>query len=193
MGDRKLFSPNFVEETIIKIIKIKKNIQTAQGKQKSYADLRRRDLKFEKGDRVFLKFTSFKRINRFGNREKLNPRFIGSFEILEQIGMTACRLVLPLELSRVHYVFHVSILSKYNQDPSHILSHEAFLLEYDLSYEKVPVGIVDLKSSAIEKFYSLRSYGRTIRRKRSLRNWNQTSESSIPSCLISKKITNLRN
>ena len=146
VGDRRLFGPDLVEETTSKIVKIKKNIQTAQSRQKRYADTRRRDLAFEKGDRVFLKVTPFKGISRFGRRGKLNPRYIGPFEILDKIGTTAYRLALPPELSRVHNVFHVSMLRKYNPDPSHVVAHEPLSLREDLSYEEVPVSITDRES-----------------------------------------------
>ena len=65
-----------------------------------------------------------KGIMRFGTKGKLSPRYIGPFEILERIGKVAYKLALPPELSLVHNVFHVSMLSKYISDPSHVLEHE---------------------------------------------------------------------
>lgn len=53
VGDRKLFGLDLVEETTTKIVKIIKNIQITLSRQKSYADSRKRDLEFEKCDRVF--------------------------------------------------------------------------------------------------------------------------------------------
>ncbi|KAL4290588.1 hypothetical protein GQ457_14G019800 [Hibiscus cannabinus] len=44
---------------------------------------------------------------------KLSPRFIGPFEVIERIGHIAYQLVLPLEISKIHDVFHVSMLRKY--------------------------------------------------------------------------------
>ena len=58
---------------------------------------------------------------RFGKRGKLSLRYIGPFEIVERIGPVAYRLDLPEELSRVHNVFHISMLRKYIADPSHVL------------------------------------------------------------------------
>ena len=58
---------------------------------------------------------------RFGKRGKLSPRFIGPFEILERVGTVAYRLALPPSLSDVHEVFHVSMLSKYTLDPTHVV------------------------------------------------------------------------
>lgn len=100
-------------------------------------------MEFEKGDRVFLNITHFKGISRFDKIGKVNPRFIGPFEILDRIGTAAYRLTLPPELSRVYNLFHVSMLRKYNSDPSHILAHEPVLLQEDLSYEEVLVDIID--------------------------------------------------
>ena len=58
---------------------------------------------------------------RFGKHEKLSPRFIGPFEILERIGVVAYRLALPPSMSYVHEVFHVSMLHKYTPDPAHVV------------------------------------------------------------------------
>ncbi|KAL5561823.1 hypothetical protein UlMin_031570 [Ulmus minor] len=61
-------------------------MKSAQSRQKSYADKRRRPLEFQVGDSVFLKISPFKGIIRFGKRGKLNPRYIGPYEILERVG-----------------------------------------------------------------------------------------------------------
>ena len=86
---------------------------------------------------------------RFGKRGKLSPRYIGPYEITECIGPVAYRLALPAELSRVHDVFHVSMLRKYMPDPSHILEHQPVELEEDLSYEEQPVQILDRKEQML--------------------------------------------
>ncbi|GJS54734.1 hypothetical protein Tco_0628096 [Tanacetum coccineum] len=86
--------------------------------QKCYADNRRKPLEFEVGDRVMLKVSPWKGVIRFGKKEKLAPRYVGPFEILERIGPVAYRLRLPEELSGVHETFHVSNLKKYLADAS---------------------------------------------------------------------------
>ena len=84
-----------------------------------------------------------KGIMRFGKKRKLSPRFIGPYEILGKVGNVSYKLVLPLELSSVHNVFHVSMLRRYISDPSHVLSQEPLALDLDLSYEKRPIQILD--------------------------------------------------
>ena len=79
---------------------------------------------------------------RFGKQGKLSPRYIEPFEIVEKIGLVAYRLDLPEELSRVHIVFHISMLRKYISDPSHVLEAPKIKLRDDLSYEEQPVQIL---------------------------------------------------
>ena len=100
---------------------IRQRLLTAQSRQKSYADVRRRPLEFEVGDHVFLKVMPNRGVVRFGKRGKLLPRFIGPFEILERVGIVAYRLALPPSMSGVHKVFHVSMLRKYALDPTHVV------------------------------------------------------------------------
>ncbi|XP_028097000.1 uncharacterized protein LOC114296867 [Camellia sinensis] len=80
---------------------------------------------------------------RFGKRGKLNPRYIGPFEILERIGPVAYRLALPPELSNVHNVFHVSMFHRYLRDPEHVVDYKNLEVQEDLSYEKQSVHILD--------------------------------------------------
>ncbi|XP_022159225.1 uncharacterized protein LOC111025643 [Momordica charantia] len=117
-------------------------MQVAQSSQKSYADVRRRELEFVVGERVFLRVAPVKGILRSGKKGKLSARFIGPFEILERIGPVAYRLAMPPSLAAVHNVFHVSMLRKYIHDPSHVLDPEPLQLDESLCYEEVPVTIL---------------------------------------------------
>ncbi|XP_038882343.1 uncharacterized protein LOC120073598 [Benincasa hispida] len=115
---------------------------TAQSRQKSYADVRCKDLEFEVGGKMFLKVALMKGVLRFGRRDKLNPRFIEPFEILERVGTVAYWLALPPSLSIVHNVFHVFMLRKYVADSSHVVDYEPFHLNENLSYEEEPIQIL---------------------------------------------------
>ncbi|XP_020104082.1 uncharacterized protein LOC109721075 [Ananas comosus] len=82
-------------------------------------------------------------VKRFGVQEKLSPRFVGPFEILERVGAVAYKVALPPRLAGVHDVFHVSNLRKYVHDPEHILEYVPTKLQEDMTYEKFPAFIVD--------------------------------------------------
>ena len=79
---------------------------------------------------------------KFGKKVKLALRYIGPFEIRARVGEVAYMLVLPPELSRIHPVFHVSMLRKYIADPSHVLQPQAVELSEDITYEEFSVAIV---------------------------------------------------
>ncbi|XP_038886776.1 uncharacterized protein LOC120076894 [Benincasa hispida] len=57
---RKLLGPELMQTTNEEIQKIRARMQPAQSRQKSYADVRRKDLKFETGVKVFLKVAPMK-------------------------------------------------------------------------------------------------------------------------------------
>ena len=118
-------------------------LETAESRQKSYVDKRRRPLEFQVGDSVFLKAAPLKGVMRFGKKGKLSPRYVGPFEIIERIGKVAYRLALSPDLSAVHNVFHVSMLKKYMPYPSHVLTEEPIEVHEDLTYEEKPIKILD--------------------------------------------------
>ncbi|GJY68961.1 putative reverse transcriptase domain-containing protein [Tanacetum coccineum] len=118
VGQVQLTGPELVQETTERIIQIKKRIQTARDRQKSYADLKRKPMEFQVGDKVMLKVSPWKWVLRFGKRGKLNPIYVGPFKVLKNVRAVAYKLELPQELSRVHNMFHVSNLKKcYSDDP----------------------------------------------------------------------------
>nr|GEX28740.1 hypothetical protein [Tanacetum cinerariifolium] len=87
VGEVQLIGPEIVQETSEKIIQIKQRIQAVRDRQKSYANLKRRPMKFQVGDSVKLK-------------------------VFEKVRAIAYKLKLPQELSKVHNKFHVSNLKK---------------------------------------------------------------------------------
>ena len=94
------------------------------------------------GDKVFLKVFPWRKVLRFGKKGKLSPRFIGPYEILERIGPVAYRLALPLELTKLHNVFHVSMLRRYRFDGSHILPVQVVQVQTIFSYDEEPKAIM---------------------------------------------------
>ena len=93
-----LSGPDLVQEMMDKVRIIRDRIKAAQDRQKSYADLHRRENNYEVGDRSFLKFLPGKEqfiLEKKGG--KLSPRFIGTYEVSKKIGPVAYRLNLPLK------------------------------------------------------------------------------------------------
>jgi len=86
LGDRKLNGLEMVQITTEKVKIIKDRMKAAQDRQKSYADVRRRPIDFNVGDRVYLKVAPWKHMLRFGMKGKLAPRYIGPYEVIERIG-----------------------------------------------------------------------------------------------------------
>ena len=87
------------------------NIRHAQQRQSHYANKKRRDLSFEVGDKVLL---SGSHINQPGSR-KLNPKYLGPFEITRVISPVSYQLKLPDDW-KIHDVFHISLLKPYYED-----------------------------------------------------------------------------
>ena len=148
VGEQEL-GPELVCITNEAVQKIRVRMRTAQSRQKSYVDVRRRNLKFEEGDPVFLKVAPMKDILKFGRKGKLSPRFIGPFEILERVGSEAYKLALPPSLSSVHDVFHVSMLRKYITDPTHIIDYKPLKIEEDSSYQEKSTKILAREVKAL--------------------------------------------
>ncbi|GJT71990.1 putative reverse transcriptase domain-containing protein [Tanacetum coccineum] len=121
VGDAQLTIPAIIHETTEKIVQIKSRIQAARDRQRSYANIRRKPLEFQVGDKVMLKVSPWKGVVRFRKRGKLNPRYVGPFKVIERIGTVAYKLELPQQLSRVHNAFHVSNLKKCLSDESLVI------------------------------------------------------------------------
>ncbi|GKC72366.1 putative reverse transcriptase domain-containing protein [Tanacetum coccineum] len=154
VGQVQLTGPDLVRETTEKIVQIKQKMQAARDRQKSYADLKRKPMEFQVGDKVMLKVSPWKGVVRFGKRGKLNPRYVGPFKVLEKVGEVAYKLELPEELSRVHNMFHVSNLKKCYADEPLAVPLDGLHFDDKLHFVEEPVEIMDrevkrLKRSAI--------------------------------------------
>ena len=142
LREKKIIGPNLIKETKEKGKMIIEGLKVATDKQKSYADMKIKDVRYEIGEKVFLKVSPWKMVMRFGRKGKLSPRFIGPYEVIEKVGPVAYRLALPLELEKIHNFFHVSMFRRYKLDPSHVVSSETIELRPDLTYEEEPVEIL---------------------------------------------------
>ncbi|GJS92664.1 putative reverse transcriptase domain-containing protein [Tanacetum coccineum] len=141
VGEVQLTGSEIVQETTEKIIQIKQRIQAARDRQKSYANLKRKPMEFQVGDRVMLKVSPWKGVVHFGKRGKLNPRYVGPFKVLEKVGSVAYKLELPQEPSRVHNTFHVSNLKKCYVDEPLAVPLDGLHIDDKLHFIKEPVEI----------------------------------------------------
>lgn len=97
-------------ERVVLIRQLKENLAVTRNRMETNANRKRREVEFAVGDKVSVRLRPYRQISvarRLSN--KLSKRFYGPFEVGERIGMVAYRLILP-ETSRIHPVFHVSVL-----------------------------------------------------------------------------------
>ena len=104
--------------------------------------MKRKDIRYEISEKVFLKVSPWKKVMRFGKKGKLSLRFIEPYEVIKKVGPVGYRLALPPDLEKIHNVFHVSMLWRYRSDPSHVVSPETIEFRPDLTYEEEPVEIL---------------------------------------------------
>ncbi|GJX16298.1 putative reverse transcriptase domain-containing protein [Tanacetum coccineum] len=115
VGDVQLTGPEIIHETTEKIVQIRQRLQAARDRQRSYANVRRKHLEFQVGDRVMLKVVS----------------------------PVAYTLELPEELSSVHNTFHISNLKKCLSDESVVIPMKELWLDDKLNSVQEPIEIMD--------------------------------------------------
>ncbi|XP_042043835.1 uncharacterized protein LOC121789433 [Salvia splendens] len=107
------------------------------------------EIKFDVGDKVFLKVSPTRGVVWFGVKGKLKPHFVGPYEIVDEVGLVAYRLALSSGFGNVHNVFHVSQLCKYVFDPKHVIRQKEVVLIPNMSYEERPEAILDQKETMV--------------------------------------------
>ncbi|GJV27485.1 putative reverse transcriptase domain-containing protein [Tanacetum coccineum] len=115
----------------------------ARDRQRSYANVRRKPLEFQVGDRVMLKVSPRKGVIRSESKESLNLRYIRPFKILKRVGPVTYTLKLPEELSNVHNTFHVSNLKKFLFDESVVILMKELRLDEKLNFVEELVETMD--------------------------------------------------
>ncbi|XP_016683923.1 uncharacterized protein [Gossypium hirsutum] len=139
LGERQVLGPKLVSETEGKVRLIRDRLKVAFDRQKLYADLKMRDIDYFGGDFIFLKVSPWKKVPRFRRKGKLSLQFVRPYQILKRVGLVAYQLKLPPELNCIHDVFHVSMLMRFQSDPSHIVSIEKIEVKPDLTFKDEPI------------------------------------------------------
>nr|GEX79005.1 reverse transcriptase domain-containing protein [Tanacetum cinerariifolium] len=87
----------------------------------------------------------------FGNREKLNPRYVGPFKVLEKVGDVDYKLDLPEDPSKVHNTFHVSNLKKCHADEPLAVPLDGLHFDDKLYFVEEPVEIMDREVKRLKR------------------------------------------
>ncbi|KAA3484629.1 DNA/RNA polymerases superfamily protein [Gossypium australe] len=124
LSKKKLHRVDLVREIEERVKVIRDCLKAAFNPQKSYADLKRKEIEFQ----VFLKVSPWKKVLRFGRKGKLSPRFSRPYKIIERIRPVAYRLALPLELDQI------------GNDPSHVISPTEVEIQPDMTYQNLSLG-----------------------------------------------------
>ena len=91
----------------------------AKKRQEEYANMLRRDVAFEEGEKVLLLADNIRLESQAARpSKKLQAQYIGPYQIRKKISSVTYRLELPVTL-KIHPVFHISLLKKY-EEPTNI-------------------------------------------------------------------------
>nr|GEV14817.1 putative reverse transcriptase domain-containing protein [Tanacetum cinerariifolium] len=133
VGEAQLLGPEIIQETTEKIIQIKQGIQGS----------------------VMLKVSHWKGVVRFRKQEKLNPRYVGPFKVLEKVGSISYKLELLQELSKVHNTFHVSNLKKFHADEPLVVPLDGLHFDDNLHFVEEPIKIIDREVKRLKRSHIL--------------------------------------
>ncbi|GJW21662.1 putative reverse transcriptase domain-containing protein [Tanacetum coccineum] len=122
VGEAQILGPELIQETTEKIVQIKQRMQAARDRQKSYANLKRKPMEFQVGDKVMLKVSPWK----------------GVLEVVK-------------ELSRVHNTFHVSNLKNCHADEPLAVPLDGLHVDDKLHFVEEPVEIVDREVKRLKR------------------------------------------
>ncbi|WVZ58248.1 hypothetical protein U9M48_008534 [Paspalum notatum var. saurae] len=140
--EKQVFGLGIIEDAEQQLRIVRENLRVAQSRQKSYANVRRRELAFQVDDYVYWKVSPMSRIRRVNMKGKLAPRYIGPFKVLEKKGEVAYHLEIPPNLSGVHDVFHVTQLKKCLRVLEEQAPLEALNVHDDMTYTEHLVKIL---------------------------------------------------
>ncbi|KAA3466690.1 Retrotransposable element Tf2 [Gossypium australe] len=151
LRENQIHGVDLARETKEKVKVICECLKAASNRQKSYSDLKRKEIEFEVGDKVFLKVSPWRKVLRFCRKGKLSPRFIGPYEITKRIGPIAYHLALPPKMEMIHDVFHVSMLCRYRSDPSHVIVPIEVEIQPDMTYGEESIKILAREVKQLRK------------------------------------------
>eukprot|EP00253_Pinus_taeda_P013796 PITA_13796 len=148
--DKLRLGPEMLKEMEDMVKRVRVNLKAAQDRQKKFADRKRRFKEFQVGDHVYIRIQAKRSTLQWSGCAKLAPRYCGPFEILARVGPVAYQLALPSH-TRVHNVFHVSVLKKYVYDPKHVIRWQEIQVEPEGEVLVEPLSILDQREVQLRK------------------------------------------
>ncbi|XP_055801593.1 uncharacterized protein LOC129870754 [Solanum dulcamara] len=125
VGEAILIELELVCEAMDKVQLIRERLKIFQSRQKSYPNVRKRELEFEVDDWSYLKTPLMKGLIHFDKKWNLSSPYISLYQIWRRYNKVAYELDLPSELTLVHVRFHVLLLKKCVSDPTSIVPLES--------------------------------------------------------------------
>jgi hypothetical protein len=107
------------------------------------------DRSYGVGNRVFMWVKPHNNLIKFGKGDKLSPRFLGDFDVVEKKGPVAYQLFFHDSFMCMENVFHVSVLRYYTSDPSHVTDMSSLQVLDEGSLMVDPIYIMDHRSQQI--------------------------------------------
>ena len=77
LSEKKVIGPDLIKETKEKVRMIRERLKIANDRQKSYTDMKRKYIRYEIGEKMFLKVSSWKKVMRFGKKGKFSLGLLG--------------------------------------------------------------------------------------------------------------------
>lgn len=104
LGEAKILDLDLIRETKDNVKFIRVKLKKASDRKKFYSDLKRKDVEFDVGDKVFIMVLSWNKVLRFGYEGMLSPYFVGPFEILKKVGPVVYYLLLPQDMDEIQFI-----------------------------------------------------------------------------------------
>ncbi|GJT23449.1 hypothetical protein Tco_0893386 [Tanacetum coccineum] len=148
VGDVKLTGPEIIHETTEKIVQIRQRLQAVRDWQRSYANVRRKPLEFQVGDRVMLKVSPRKGVIHSESEENITPGTLDHLRSLKGLAqwhthLTSENSIFIKKISVHSHHYHFSNIKNGLYEKSLVIPMKELRLDNKLNFMEEPVEIMD--------------------------------------------------